>query len=349
MAKNDLTTWIREKVTAEVVIAFVLGVVLGLVVLGWWLWPVQWTNADPADLKAGYKESYLQMIADAYALTGNTEVAGTRLEALKGAGEEDVDISAMLNDLVKARIAAGNADAAIRLQGLFLAMVLPPPPTPEEAPGELGATGWIWAGALGQATRFAGIVFFVVVLGVGTVLLLKQLQKRESLRRGRPPLAREASAGVLRREREVTAPPLPESTLGHFVTTYNVGDESYDVSYSIESPTGEFLGECGMSALESVGIGERETVGAFEVWLFDKDDVRTETKVLMSERAFRDGAMRDELATKGESVQAGEGQIVTLETANLRLDARIIELAYESGSDSGIFAGLTTRLEVSLR
>ena len=60
--ENDLTTWIREKITAEVVIAFVLGVFLGLFVLGWRVFPVAWTNTDPADLKPSHKEVYLQMI-----------------------------------------------------------------------------------------------------------------------------------------------------------------------------------------------------------------------------------------------------------------------------------------------
>jgi len=144
--------------------------------------------------------------------------------------------------------------------------------------------------------------------------------------------------------------PLPlESTLGHFETTYTPGDESYDVSYSIEAPTGEFLGECGISALEAVGIGEPEKVTAFEVWLFDKDDVRTETKVLMSARAFGDEALREKLGKKGALVQAGEGQVVTLETANLRLDTEVTELTYESGSNAGVFAKLTTHLEVSRR
>jgi len=51
MATNDIATWIRKRVTPAVLIAFVFGVFLGLVVLGWWLWPVKWTNTDPADLK----------------------------------------------------------------------------------------------------------------------------------------------------------------------------------------------------------------------------------------------------------------------------------------------------------
>jgi len=345
MAENDITAWIREKVTVEVVIAFVLGVVLGLIVLGWWLWPVQWINADPADLKESYKESYLQMVADSYALTGNAEVARARLEVLKAPGEKDANLSAMLDALIKAQIKAGKADDAMRLQGLSSAMILPSPPTPQPtlAPTKPAVTKG------SQLLRVVGIAFFLLLLGAGVVLLLIQLQRREPLRRRRPPLAEQPFAKAPQMEGEVIAPPPSEGTLGHFETTYNLGDEGYDVSYSVESSTGEFLGECGISALENVGIGEPEKVTAFEVWLFDKDDVRTETKVLMSERAFGDEALREKLANKGALIQAEEGQIVTCETANLRLDARITELEYESSSNSGVFAKLTTKLEVLRR
>ena len=342
MGENDLTTWIREKITAEVVIAFVLGVFLGLVVLGWWLWPVQWTNTDPADLKPSHKEAYLQMIADSYALTGNAEVASARLKALKGPGEEDTDLSAMLDTLVKARMEAGRGDEAMRLEGLASAVILPPPPTPKATPTGTTVTGG------SQLLRIIGIVFFLGLLGAGVVLLLTQLQKREAVRRGRPLPAERPFARAAEREREGIAPPLPESTLGHFETTYNLGDEGYDLSYSIEAPTGEFLGECGVSALEEVGIGEPGRVPAFEVWLFDKEDVRTETKVLMSERAFGDQVLRDRLTNKGTLIQVEQGRVVTVETANLRLDATITELEYENGSNS-VFAKLTTRLEISQR
>ena len=47
---------IREQFNKPIVaatVAFVVGLFLGLVVLGWGLMPVQWTDAAPADLNAG--------------------------------------------------------------------------------------------------------------------------------------------------------------------------------------------------------------------------------------------------------------------------------------------------------
>jgi len=348
MAKNDILAWIRGKVTAEVMIAFVLGLVLGLVVLGWWLWPVQWANSAPADLQKSYKENYIQMVADSYALTGNAEVARARMDTVKSPGEKDADVSAVVARLMTTRIDAGDANAATRLQGLASVLNLPaavsgpmtatPSPAAPVKPASKGS----------QWLRIVGIAFFLLLLTAGVTLLLRYVQQRSTgtARRrpapsARPPLARAPEA-----ERVPGTPPPAERSLGHFETAYNPGDDGYDASYSIESAAGEFLGECGVSALETAGIGQPGRVSAFELWLFDKDDVRTETKILLSESAFADAALQEKLANKGELMRVAEGQVITLETANLRLNATILDAGYTSDSEGGVFARLATRLEV---
>jgi len=349
MTKNGIAAWIRQKLTAEVVAAFVLGVVLGLVVLGWWVWPVQWTNSNPSDLKAGYKDSYMQLIADSYSLSNNSAAAQAHLKELKGLGERDADLIATLDRLAKARLSTGDAVSAARLQQLALVLGVPARPTPQPGARTPGAAGWIWAGSISRIGRFIGIVFFLLVLVVGVSLLLLQLRKQDSTRRRRTGPSRQPSSEAPRVDTQVAAPHSSEGTLGRFETTYSQGDESYDVNYSIETSSGEFLGECGISAVEASGVSQPDAVAAFEVWLFDKDDVRTETKVLLSERAFENPAAREKLAGKGELVRAELGQVVTLETANLRLDATVMDLAYASGSDAGVFANLASRLEVFRR
>ncbi len=336
MAESDVTSWIRKNVTREVVFAFLLGVVVGLLVLGWWLWPVNWINADPADLRQIHKEEYLQMIADSYTLTGDVDLAHARLELLKAPGEDDTDLAAKLDAAMQARIEAGKADQAFRLQGLASAVILPPPPTAEPTAAEpAGITG-------GGTLRALGIVFFLFLLGAGIILLLTRLQRQEALRRRR----RTPAAGpfVTGAGEELAAAPA-EGSLGQFETTFNLGDEGYDVSTSIQSPTGEFIGECGVSAVEDLAVGEVGSVSAFEIWLFDKDDVRTETTVLLSEAAAADGTVRERLAPKGELLEAEQGQVITLETANLRLHATVAEVDYETEAHAA-FAKLTTKLEV---
>jgi hypothetical protein len=237
MADNAMTAWIRENVTVALVAAFLLGAVVGLVVLGWWLWPVQWTDADPADLRASQKDAYIQLVADSYAVTNDRAAALAEIQALKAPGEQDVTVSAMLNNLINVRTTAGQTAQAGRLRDLASALNLPQP-SPGETPVEPAAT----TGS--QLSRIVGIVFFLALLGSGLVLLLTQLQKREAVRRGRTLSPRQPYASGAEAERGDSAAAMSESALGHFETTYHLGDESYDLSYSIESASGEFLGEC---------------------------------------------------------------------------------------------------------
>ena len=95
-----------------------------------------------------------------------------------------------------------------------------------------------------------------------------------------------------------------------------LGDNLFDDSFSIESAAGEFLGECGVGISEAIGVGEPKRVTAFEVWLFDKSDIRTVTKVLMSDHAYNDGNLRAKLASKGEPVLAQADVPFTLETSD---------------------------------
>lgn len=340
MTVSDVGAWIRKKATPEVLTAFVLGLVLGLVVLGWWLWPVQWINADPVDLRTSHRDTYLQMIADSFALNGNNELARARLEGLKKPGQKDVDLSAMIMTAAQSRISQGKTEDSIRLQRLVTSLNLPPAPAsqqPTAQPAISGGNKWL---------RILGILFFLALLGAGLLLLLTQLQRREPARRRRPPSSvSESLTRLPEEEHEPVGPPLPEGAFAQFETAYQIGDEAYDVSYSVESATGEFLGECGVSAVEKeAGAAGRFT--AFDIWLFDKLDSRTETKVLMSERAFADETLRAKLADRREFVQAEQGKTVTLETENLYLYATITDLEYEAGSESGVFARLGTKLEI---
>jgi hypothetical protein len=103
------------------------------------------------------------------------------------------------------------------------------------------------------------------------------------------------------------------------------------MSNSIETSSGDFLGECGVGISETIGTGSPEKVTALELWLFDKNDVRTLTKVLMSEHAYNDGAVRAKLAPKGDAVMIHKGDTVDLTTQTLKLNARVVDLIYGSG------------------
>ncbi|MFN2304059.1 MAG: hypothetical protein ACK2TV_10045 [Anaerolineales bacterium] len=133
-----------------------------------------------------------------------------------------------------------------------------------------------------------------------------------------------------------------------FMTTYMLGDDLYDDSFSIDAPTGEFLGECGVGISETVGVGEPKRVTAFEIWLFDKNDIQTVTKVIMSAHAHEDEKIRIHLESKGEPILAEPGKQILLETATLQLEARIVDMEYGEGAapDQSFFQRLTLELAV---
>jgi hypothetical protein len=110
-----------------------------------------------------------------------------------------------------------------------------------------------------------------------------------------------------------------------------LGDDHYDPSFSIELENGEFMGECGVGVSEVIGAGKPNQITALEVWLFDKSDIRTVTKVMMSDYAFNDEALRTKLAPKGEPVLAEQGQDIILETKTLRVRAHVAEVEYGMG------------------
>jgi hypothetical protein len=116
--------------------------------------------------------------------------------------------------------------------------------------------------------------------------------------------------------------------IAQFLTTYMYGDDLYDESFIFDAPNGAFLGECGVSFSDIVGTGEPKKVLAFEIWLFDKNDVQTVTNVLMCQHAFDDLFMRENLEKKGDSVLAEVERRFAMETASLVLEGHVVDLSY---------------------
>jgi hypothetical protein len=116
------------------------------------------------------------------------------------------------------------------------------------------------------------------------------------------------------------------------MTTYVLGDDLYDESFSIDTGGGEFLGEYGVGVSETIGVGEPKKVAALEIWLFDKNDIKTATKVLMTEHAYNDPNIRARLEPKGELVVVKPQDQVLLETATLQLLATVVDMEYGTGA-----------------
>ena len=67
---------------ARIALGTAIGLALGFAV-GWWLWPVQYTNTAPGVLRRDYRDDYIVMVATAYALgDGDSDRAQERLRLL---------------------------------------------------------------------------------------------------------------------------------------------------------------------------------------------------------------------------------------------------------------------------
>jgi hypothetical protein len=95
------------------VIALLAGTVVGLlfgVLVGWVIWPVQYTDTDPVDLRREHKDDYVVMVSAAYALDSDLEKAKARLAKL----EEVDDVGQVVADLANRYISIGAGLVDIR-------------------------------------------------------------------------------------------------------------------------------------------------------------------------------------------------------------------------------------------
>jgi len=75
--------------------------------------------------------------------------------------------------------------------------------------------------------------------------------------------------------------------------------------------------------------GDANRVTAFEVWLFDKSDIRTVTKVLMSDYAYGNPAMREKLSSRGDAALLSPELGFVLDAQTVRLIGKVVALEYD--------------------
>jgi len=365
---------IREQAKNPIVIgvvAFVVGTIFGLVVLGWWLFPVQWTDAAPADLVYEEQVEYLRLTIDAFGYSGDIEQAKARYgalgedakTALEGIVQDPAGMDAKLLVDFNAAVAvvpagetgaqpeaAGTEDAApIQTEAVVAedtGTTLPADevstdtvttqPMEEPESKSLLKTLWPVLCLVGMIV-VAGVIALFIIRGRGTVS-----DEPEPVAEPDPAVAHDTPW------QEYPTPSV-EPPLGQFNASYRLGDDLFDDSFSIDSASGEFLGECGVGLSEMIGVGEPKKVTAFEVWLFDKNDIQTVTKVLMSAHAFGEDQLRQQLAAKGEPVLSELNGETVLETQTLKLVARVVDMAYGDGAmpSESYFERLVLELEVT--
>lgn len=305
----------RPKLVLGILLSFAIGLGLGIF-YAWVINPVEWTGAGPEHLAPADQDRYLTLVADVYSHERNVDKVQNALRGWTDASLRACDLAERTAD----------PDTAERLRAV--AFVNSGQQTCEQLGFEAALPAEEERGSA-VPLLILGLLLLIIVGGIALVLNRRnEVVGRGALRPGYDdvPTAGPIGSGIVGEEDEqVTIP------LARFRTTYNHGRDAYDDSFSIENTSGDFLGECGVGISESIGTESPKSVTAFEVWLFDKNDIRTVTKVIMSDHAFFDDALKAKLAPKGEPTLARENETIVLETETLIINAEITEMEY--GSD----------------
>lgn len=333
---------INQRPGLTALVAFIAGLIIGLVVLGWGLFPVEYTGADPSGLFPEYQAVYVRNAAELYAFDNNQEKLRSALSGWGGdaiaceLAQASLDPADQQRMIAAATIVNGTGCGSLAAPGLQATL---PAGATAAVPGATAAL------PDAQASDGGSGLLPTLLLGLLLVLLLLAIfyvwNRRRALMEGAgdddleysegatgQKSARSAARPAAAAAREPMAVPI-----ARFRTAYTRGHDTYDDSFSIENANGDFLGECGVGISETLGATTPKNVTALEVWLFDKNDIRTITKVIMSDHAFFDEALKAKLAPKGEPVLARENETIVLETATLIINAEITEMDYGDSSD----------------
>jgi hypothetical protein len=304
----DITNQQRNKLILAGLFGLVAGITIGLV-YGYIINPVEWVDAPMELTRTDIQEDFLRMAIDSYKLYMDQGQATNRWQELGDAGPE-----------VLAKVSTSPGIQGIEAINSFRNLVIFEDTTHTSVSCEdcVGVTNnnlciFLWLGTVTFAGAFGIFLYY----------------------RSQEPGARRTATRALRRVEKDTVEIHPFITddgsppLVHSMTTYVLGDDLFDESFSIDTPAGEFLGECGIGIVNTISDGSPKRANAFDIWLFDKNEINTKSTVLMSEQAFEDDILRTRLEPKGSPVLAEIGKEITMETTHLQMRVRIVDMVCE--------------------
>lgn len=341
-----LSMFRQQKIISGIIL--VVGIGLGLL-WGWVIQPVEWTDVQPITLASNYQEEYLRMAIDSFRVNANEEMAKNRfaelgengfplLQTIKSnPGSIDPNFLIVFEQMLnKNNVSAGQAvdGSGNGQQNLN---------NNTDSANETAGSGSSWF------TTLLIIVGILLALGAVAIAIFFYLRRRaaefvdeeEDVEveedysspdeyNAQPSPKFQASTSV-RSDANESFAQNQKQPFTRFQTTYVIGDDGYNDSFSIDARTGEFLGECGFGVSEFIGVGSPKKASAFEVWMFDKNDIQTITKVLVSPFAYKEPGFRSKVEAKGELVEIQPHKQVKLETATLFMIATISDVVFGQG------------------
>ncbi len=362
---ENTLNYVKEKLKVPrnlAIAAAFAGLVLGLII-GYVILPVQWTDASAEHLRADLRQDYLRNLITTYTLNGDKEKAIQLYGELGETAESTLaELFGQPGFLSTEQITRFTTALGIAIPETSEGAANPAPLTLEDGTEIKLDSG----DAVEPQTKSNTLLWLgfglLAILGVGAYLAYRFYFKERPVEEGKPlaetsenrvtaaaarqpaavpmrPAAEPAPAAVPAQSQSVFKPSFfgngkqsngttVQKPVAQFMSTYVFGDDRYDESFTFDAPNGEFLGECGVSISDIIGVGEPKKISAFDIWLFDKNDIQTVTKVLMSKHSYEDPNTLQRLEIRGEPILAEPDKQFVLETATLRLEGRIVDIIY---------------------
>jgi len=311
----------KPRVLGFIVIAFVIGLFWAYLIR-----PTTFFNAAPNQLSEGQREQYVILVA------GSRQANLYSPEATVQLLSRVEDPSGTVQNLIAET--DGNIQAALQ-ELLPLAQQADPGTGAPSSSGFFSSIFWF----------IMALIFIVLVVNLFAILwglliggfvdqainaIKPKTEEQKRFAEERAAIKKQrVREEELKKQMAAEAPNELGPPITQKVSIYTKG-RGYDDSFAIEDADDMFLGETGATIAKA--IGDSQELSAIEFWLFDKEDfVRTLTKIFASEHAFNDPAIRSELEPKVEDpandiVLLKMGSVAVLETDQLRVEAKVIEL-----------------------
>ena len=299
---ENFTAIIKEKLEIPrnlAIAAAIGGVLLGLLI--GYLFPIPWTDASAENLRPDLRVEYLRNAITTYTLTGDKTRALQAYAELGEKSEETLkELTANPGFLNVEQIQ--RFGTAINTSVPAPDTVLATPATTLQDGTEILVDGveaeektnsllWIGLGLLGVLLIGGGAAYWFYFrehgfnFGSGTVQEITSENKLtpQAVRRPVMPAA-------VQRQPVAAAPEEPkpaaqrasifangtkngngngngngDKPIAQFMSSYMFGDDRYDESFTFDAPNGAFLGECGISVSDLIGVGEPKKISAFDV------------------------------------------------------------------------------------
>jgi len=354
----------RRPLLVGVVVGLVVGLILGLI-YAWQISPAVYAGgAQPHELSSAFQQAYVGSVAEGFMTNVDVGKASRRLQTFSVPDKVRLlaDVAAGFSNNGLTNEASGVVNLAQQLKaqeswsaediasGLSattpspefaqsLGQVAEPVPPGDAAapPADSGEPAEAPSAGRSILRTLLWFVLIILVLAIAFILLTRIKLNRPNQT---PTLTGDAA------DWDGTGP----QPLRQWVGTYTFGQDNYDESFTVETQDSDFLGECGMGIMDGFAGGSPKRVMAFDVWLFDKTDIRTVSMPIMSNFAFEDDNLRAKLPPDATPVLASEGQTFDIETTALVVKAKIDEVVYgDEAPENGYFTSLKVSLTAYLK